>query len=89
MSIGTSFRRVLSERRLFIPWTTAVFATVFTGTLAWLLDARGGLLIWIVLVSLGGGWLAAFYMWHVNDAAARAWEPWVSAKRDGDKDRDV
>jgi hypothetical protein len=89
MSVGTLLRRILNERRLFMRWTTAVFSAAFVGIFVWLLDARGGLLVWVVLVSLGGGWLAAYYMWHINYAAAHAWDPLVPPKHHEHKDRDV
>ena len=89
MSLGTLVQRLLNERRLFMRWATVVFAMVFAGTFVWLLEARGGLLVWVVLVSLGGGWLSAYYMWHVNYAAAHAWDPLAPPKDDEGKDRDV
>jgi hypothetical protein len=70
-------------------WATAVFAAAFAGTFVWLLEARDDLLVWVVLVSLGGGWLAAYYMWHVNYAAAHFSGPLARAKHDESKDRDV
>jgi cyanate permease len=89
MSIPILLRRLLNERRLFIRCITALSATIFAGTFAWLLDARGGLLVWVILVSVGGGWLVAYYMWHVNYAAAHWSDPLVPPKHDEDKDRDV
>jgi hypothetical protein len=83
------FQRLLSERRICIPWFTATFAVVFAGINIWLLDLRSSpALLSIALVSLGGGWLCAIYMWHLNDAAAHAWEPWVTPKQDKEKSRD-
>ena len=72
-----------------MPWATAMFTAAFAGVFVWLLEARGGILVWVALVSLGGGWLAAYYMWHVNYAAAHAWDPLVPPKDEGDRDRDV
>lgn len=90
MRIGTSFRRLLSERRLFVPWVTAASATLSTGIIIWQLDPcrEAPFLIFVFLVSLGGGWLFAFYMWHLNDAAKRNTELWVSTA-DQEKKRDV
>ena len=89
MSVGTLLRRVLNERRLFMRWFTPLFAAFFASIFVWFLEARGGVLVWVLLVSLGGGWLMAYYMWHVNYAAAHAWDPLVPSKKDEDKERDV
>lgn len=70
-------------------WGTAVFATLFAGIFIWLLDARGGLLLWVALVSLGAGWIMAYYMWHINYAAAHAWDPLVPPKAAHEKKHDV
>lgn len=74
-------------------WATGVFAIVLAGITIWILDAPGGLpgglLAWVALVSLGAGWLLAYYMWHVNYAAAHAWDPVVTLKPGNEKDRDV
>jgi hypothetical protein len=89
MDLRASLGRILKERRLFIRWATAAFATTFATVVGVLLEARGGLLIWIVLVSLGAGWLMAYYMWHLNYAAAHAWGPLVQQNPEGEKERDV
>ena len=91
MGLGAGLGRILKERRLFMRWGTVLFAAMSIATFVLLLEARGGFLIWtcIVLVSLGAGWLMAYYMWHVNYAAAHAWDPVVPQEREGDKDRDV
>jgi 4-hydroxybenzoate polyprenyltransferase len=63
-------RRVLKERRLFVRWSTPAFTAVFAIPLIW--EFYGSvdlsLLFFMVLACLGGGWLMAFYMWHLNDA---------------------
>ena len=83
------FQRLLSERGIFIPWFTVAFAVVVVGFNIWLLDLRSlPVMLLIALASLGGGWLAAIYMWHLNDAAAHAWDPWVTQKRDKEDSRD-
>jgi uncharacterized membrane protein len=66
--------RILNDRRLFMQWGTVVFSILIASLLMWLSDARGGVLIWFALVSLGGGWLFAFFMWELNYAAAHAWD---------------
>lgn len=82
-------KRILNTRRLFMGWATAVFALAFAGAFVWILDARGGLLVWVVLASLGGGWLSAYYVWHLNYAAAHGWGSLAPPKHDEGKDRDV
>lgn len=89
MALSAWFGRILKERRLFMRWATALFTAVFVAVFTFFLEARGGVLIWVVLVSLPGGWLMAFYMWHLNHAAANAWGPLARSKPDGDKNGDV
>ena len=89
MALSGWFGRILKERRLFMRCATALFTAVFIGVFTFLLEARGGVLVWVVLVSLGGGWLMAYYMWHVNYAAANAWGPLTPSKSDGDRNGDV
>jgi len=88
MRVGDLYRRFLSERNLFIPWMTVVFSIVFTGFFIWLLNANGMSLVFVALVSLGGGWLLAYYMWEINNAAATAWDSWVKPNGENNTDRE-
>ena len=80
-------QRLLNERRIFIPYTAAGFAAVQSATVIWVLRDYDGIVFFafVVLASLGVGWLFAIYMWHLTDALRRMRQPWVSdkSKRDG------
>ena len=51
-------------------WATIIFAVLSAVPVLWAFDGSIDPLLFLFLtpVFLGGGWLMAFYMWHLSDA---------------------
>jgi hypothetical protein len=89
MGLSSQIRRVLNERRLFMPWCTGLFATVLTATLFGSLGGQTWILVWILPASLAAGWLFAYYMWYVYYAAKHFSDPLAPSKAVDDDKGDV
>jgi hypothetical protein len=72
-----------------MPWATAIFTLAAAIPLIWILHEHVDPLFFafIALVSWGGGWLMAFYMWRLNDAMQYETGPLRPAKRDQEEKR--
>ena len=90
MGIGASLRRVMTQRRLFIPWIAGIFASAMMVP-AWLAMGQCCAPVYVValLASVGGGWVFAIYMWNLSEAQRTAWEPWVKVAAKEDEKRDA
>ncbi len=84
-------RRVREERPLFMRTMTWVFAGALAVPIVWVLYGEVSFLqvLLILLVCLGGGWLGAFYFWHLNDAIQYDVGPLRPPKRKEQDERDV
>ena len=90
MSTRVIFYRYRNERPFFIGCNIALFAALTIGFTAAMFDNPDPLfLIFAILVSIGGGWLFAIYMWNVNVAYRDMWKSWPKSGPAPDEKRDV